>query len=425
MLELKRIRNNPEEFKKQLELRGDMYAASIDELLLLDQDRRTVLQDVEALKQKKNEVSKMIGELKRKGEDASSVMKQTEDISESIKTLDNKVSEIDFKMHNILISFPNVVHSSVKKGADENDNELIREVGEPTGFTFEPKPHYELAEELEIIDFESASKIVGSRFATLKKDGARLERALINFMLNLHTEENGYTEIMPPYFVNRDTMTKAGKLPKFEDDAFKIFSNHDWFLNSTAEVPLVGHFADDVIPEEDLPIKIAGYTTAFRKESGSAGRDTRGLMRLHQFNKVELFALAHPDKSYELFDIMVSDAEKVLKLLKLPYRVVSLCSGDLGDGNAITYDLEVWIPSQNAYREISSVSNAESFQSIRGNIKYRDKESKKLNHVHILNGSGLAVGRTMLAIMENYQNEDGSITIPDVLIPYMGKDVIR
>ncbi len=425
MLELKVIRNNPDRIKEQLKLRGEQYSPLIDQLINLDQKRREVLQEVEALKQKKNEASKQIGLLKRNGENADAAIKETEDITLSIKNMDEDVDKIDSEMHTILISLPNIVHTSVKQGIDEADNVLLRTVGEPTKFSFEPKAHYELAEELDIIDFESASRIVGSRFTTLKGLGARLERALINFMLNLHTEENGYTEIMPPYFVNRDTMTKAGKLPKFEDDAFKIFSNHDWFLNSTAEVPLVGHFSGEVIAEEQLPIKVAGYTTAFRKESGSAGRDTRGLMRLHQFNKVELFALAHPEKSYEMMETMILDAEKVLKLLKLPYRVVSLCSGDLGEGNALTYDIEVWIPTQNSYREISSVSNAESFQAIRGNIKYRESDSKKLNHVHILNGSGLAVGRTMLAIMENYQNKDGSINVPEVLVPYMGRDVIK
>ncbi len=424
MLDIKNIRSNPEKFKINLKKRDGKYPVLIDDLLQHDRKRREILTEVEELKSEKNSVSKLVGELKRNGDDATEFIKKTSDINEKIAKLDEEVKYCDSKIYDALVMLPNIVNDQVVEGKDETDNVVIREVGKKPNFNFEPKPHFELGESLDILDFESSSKIAGSRFVTLKKDAARLERALINFMLNLHVEEHGCTEIQPPYFVNRNTMTKAGKLPKFEDDAFKIFSNTDLFLNSTAEIPLIGHLSDNVISYDDLPINFAAYTTAFRKESGSAGRDTRGLMRLHQFNKVELLTVSHPSDSYKDLEIMLNRAEKVLQLLELPYRVVCLCTGDLGDGNAITFDLEVWVPSVNKYREISSVSNAESFQAIRGNIKYRD-ESGKLDFVHILNGSGLAVGRTMLAVLENYQNEDGSITVPKVLVPYMGKELIK
>ncbi len=425
MLDIKKIRTNPEEFKKRLELRGSNYQEDIDKILQLDISRRDLLTQVETMKNQKNELSKQIGVLKKAKEDASDVIAKSNNLTASIATLDEKVKQIDDEITSIIILIPNLVHSDVVKGSDEEDNVEVRVFMEKTQFDFEPKAHYELGENLGILDFEGASKIAGSRFTVLKGDAARLERALTCMMMDLHTVEGDYTEIIPPYIVNRETMTNAGKLPKFEDDAFKFYSNENWFLNSTAEIPLIGYLSNDVFLEQELPINLAGYTTAFRKEAGSAGRDTRGMLRQHQFKKVELFKVAHPDNSYDELERMIGQAERVLQTLKLPYRVVSLCSGDLGETSTKTYDIEVWLPSQNKYREISSVSNTESYQAMRANIKFRREGSKKLEYVHLLNGSGVAVGRCMIAIMENYQNADGTITVPEALVPYMGKEIIK
>lgn len=425
MLDIKKIRTNPEEFKKRLELRGSNYQEDIDKILQLDISRRDLLTQVETMKNQKNELSKQIGVLKKAKEDASDVIAKSNNLTASIATLDEKVKQIDDEITSIIILIPNLVHSDVVKGSDEEDNVEVRVFMEKTKFDFEPKAHYELGENLGILDFEGASKIAGSRFTVLKGDAARLERALTCMMMDLHTVEGDYTEIIPPYIVNRETMTNAGKLPKFEDDAFKFYSNENWFLNSTAEIPLIGYLSNDVFLEQELPINLAGYTTAFRKEAGSAGRDTRGMLRQHQFKKVELFKVAHPDNSYDELERMIGQAERVLQTLKLPYRVVSLCSGDLGETSTKTYDIEVWLPSQNKYREISSVSNTESYQAMRANIKFRREGSKKLEYVHLLNGSGVAVGRCMIAIMENYQNADGTITVPEALVPYMGKEIIK
>ncbi len=425
MLDIKEIRKNPEGFKQRLELRGKNYQEDIDKVISLDVTRRELLTEVETIKSKKNEISKQIGMLKKAGEDASEIISQTNEMNDKIVELDTKVKEIDESINSILVLIPNLVHSDVVAGEDEEDNVELRKVGTIPEFSFEPKPHYELGEQLGILDFESATKIAGSRFTVLKGDAARMERALTCLMMDLHTVEGDYTEVIPPYIVNRDTMTSAGKLPKFEDDAFKFYHNQDWFLNSTAEIPLIGYFSNTVLEEKDLPVNIAGYTTAFRKEAGSAGRDTRGMLRQHQFKKVELFKVAHPDNSYDELESMIKQAEKVLQVLELPYRVVSLCSGDLGETSTKTYDIEVWLPSQDKYREISSVSNTESYQAMRSNIKFKRESSKKLEHVHLLNGSGVAVGRCMIAIMENYQNADGTITVPKALVPYMGKELIK
>ncbi len=425
MLDIKEIRKNADKFKEGLKYRGEEYVNQIDEILALDVERRNFLTEVEQLKSSKNELSKEIGMLKRNGENADELMKKSEALTGQIAALDEKVELVDTKINGILILIPNLVHEDVVFGKDEVDNVLIRTFGEPTKFSFEPKAHYELGEELGILDFEGATRIAGSRFTVLKADAARLERALTCYMMDLHTIEGDYTEVIPPYIVNRETMTNAGKLPKFEDDAFKFHSNQDWFLNSTAEIPLIGYFSSQVIAEDELPINIAGYTTAFRKEAGSAGRDTRGMLRQHQFKKVELFKVASPDDSYEQLEAMVSQSEKVLQGLNIPYRVVSLCTGDLGETSTKTYDIEVWLPSQEKYREIASISNTESYQAMRANIKFKRADSKKLEYVHLLNGSGVAVGRCMIAIMENYQNEDGTITVPEVLVPYMGKDIIK
>lgn len=425
MLDIKEIRKNPEEFKARLALRGEAHQKSIDTILELDVKRRSLLTEVESLKSKKNEISKQIGALKKEGKDASHIITETNEMNAAIVSLDEQVKEIDRQIAEVIIYIPNLVHSDVVEGNDEEDNVELRVVGEIPTFDFEPQPHYDLGEKLGILDFESATKIAGSRFTVLKGDAARLERALTCLMMDLHTVDGDYTEVIPPYIVNRDTMTKAGKLPKFEDDAFKFHHNPDWFLNSTAEIPLIGYFSNTVIDESDLPVNIAGYTTAFRKEAGSAGRDTRGMLRQHQFKKVELFKVAHPDTSYDELEKMIAQAEKVLQVLELPYRVVSLCSGDLGETSTKTYDIEVWLPSQNKYREISSVSNTESYQAMRANIKFKNEETKRLEFVHLLNGSGVAVGRCMIAIMENFQNEDGTITVPKALVPYMGKELIK
>ncbi|MFV0424130.1 MAG: serine--tRNA ligase [Bacilli bacterium] len=425
MLDIKEIRKNPEKFKEGLKLRGEQYVKQIDDILALDVERRRHLTEVEQLKNLKNDLSKQIGLFKRDGKDTNELIVESEKITSKIEKFDEEIATIDKRIFDIIILIPNLVHKDVAFGKDEEDNVLIRTFGSIPQFDFVPKAHYELGEKLGILDFEGASRIVGSRFTLLKKDAARLERALTCYMMDLHTIESDYVEVIPPYIVNRETMTNAGKLPKFEDDAFKFYSNQDWFLNSTAEIPLIGYFSNQVLQEADLPINIAGYTTAFRKEAGSAGRDTRGMLRQHQFKKVELFKVASPDNSYEQLEEMVKQSEKVLQGLNIPYRVVSLCTGDLGETSTKTYDIEVWLPSQEKYREIASISNTETYQSMRANVKFKRENSKKLEYVHLLNGSGVAVGRCMIAIMENYQNEDGSITVPEVLIPYMKKNIIK
>lgn len=417
MLDIKRIRNNPDEVRKALEKRG--LGSEIDEVLKLDEKRRKLLVQVEEMKARQNAVSKEIPKLKKEGKDVSEVLNEMKGLSQKIKDIDVLVKEIDNQLREALLRIPNTPHPNIPIGDSDEDNVEIRRWGTPTKFEFEPKAHWDIGADLDILDFERASKITGSRFALFKGYGAMLERALINFMINLHTKEHGFKEIMPPFMVNRDSMTGTGQLPKFEEDAFRLPSK-DFFLVPTAEVPVTNIHRDEILKDEILPIYYVAYTPCFRQEAGSAGRDTRGLIRNHQFDKVELVKIVKPENSYSELETLTNCAEKVLQLLKLPYRVVELCSGDLGFSAAKTYDIEVWMPSYNRYVEISSCSNFEDYQARRLNMKYRPKDKGKATFVHTLNGSGLAVGRTFAAILENYQQEDGSIVIPEVLRPYMG-----
>ncbi|SHH86620.1 seryl-tRNA synthetase [Caloranaerobacter azorensis DSM 13643] len=417
MLDIKRIRNNPDEVRKALEKRG--LGSEIDEVLKLDEKRRKLLVQVEEMKAKQNAVSKEIPKLKKEGKDVSEVLNEMKELSQKIKDIDVLVKEIDNQLREALLRIPNTPHPDIPIGDSDEDNVEIRRWGNPTKFDFEPKAHWDIGADLDILDFERASKITGSRFALFKGYGAMLERALINFMINLHTKEHGFKEIMPPFMVNRDSMTGTGQLPKFEGDAFRLPSK-DFFLVPTAEVPVTNIHRDEILKEEMLPIYYVAYTPCFRQEAGSAGRDTRGLIRNHQFDKVELVKIVKPENSYSELETLTNCAEKVLQLLKLPYRVVELCSGDLGFSSAKTYDIEVWMPSYNRYVEISSCSNFEDYQARRLNMKYRPNGKGKVTFVHTLNGSGLAVGRTFAAILENYQQEDGSVVIPEVLRPYMG-----
>ncbi|BBB32729.1 serS seryl-tRNA synthetase [Thermotomaculum hydrothermale] len=416
MLDLKFVRNNLDKVKDMLKKRHT--EVDIDKLEKLDIERRNLIGKVEALNSEKKKLGKEIGMLKREGKDASSVMEKMKSISEELNSLEEKLKEIEEEYFSIMKTIPNMFHESVPIGEDESANVEVRRWGEPSCFTFKAKPHWEIGEELDIIDFERAAKITGSRFAVMKGLGARLERALINFMLDTHTKK-GYKEVLPPFIVNSKTMYGTGQLPKFEEDLFKLCTEKEYYLIPTAEVPVTNLHSEETLFFEQLPLKYCAYTPCFRAEAGSYGKDVRGLIRQHQFNKVELVKFAHPENSYNELEELTKDAEYILQLLGLPYRVVTLCSGDLGFSAAKTYDIEVWIPSQNTYREISSCSNFEDFQARRAGIKFKDKDGKK-KYVHTLNGSGLAIGRTVVAILENYQNEDGSVTIPDALVPYMG-----
>jgi seryl-tRNA synthetase len=417
MLDIRRIRKNPEEVKKALEKRhGDF---PIDKVLELDEKRRSILTEVEEMKAKQNSVSKEIPKLKKEGKDPASLLAEMRELSDKIKELDGEVKEIDIELKDTLLRIPNTPHESVVEGETDEDNVEIRKYGEPTEFNFEPKAHWDLGVDLNILDFERASKLTGARFSLFKGVGAKLERALINFMIDLHTGDHGFTEMATPFMVNRDSMIGTGQLPKFEDDMFHIPSK-DYFLVPTAEVPLTNIYRDEILDEEMLPIYYTAYTPCFRQEAGSAGRDTRGLIRNHQFDKVELVKFSLPENSYDELEKLTSSAEEVLKKLGLPYRVVMLSTGDLGFSSAKTYDLEVWMPSYGRYVEISSCSNFEDFQARRANIRFRRKDNKKVEYVHTLNGSGLAVGRTLAAIIENYQQEDGSLVIPEALRPYVG-----
>ncbi|MCE7792739.1 serine--tRNA ligase [Salipaludibacillus sp. CUR1] len=418
MLDVKLLRNQFDEVKKKLAQRNEDISA-LDEFGDLDKKRREVIQKAEELKSKRNKVSQEISQMKRDKKDASGVIAEMQNVSAEIKRLDEEQRELDEDLNHILLTLPNIPHESAPVGAEEDENEEVRTWGELPEFSFEHKPHWELAKELDILDFERASKVTGSRFVFYKGPGARLERALINFMMDLHEDEHGYTEVLPPYMVNRDSMTGTGQLPKFEEDAFKI-REEDYFLIPTAEVPVTNMHRDEIMPAEDLPKAYTAYSACFRSEAGSAGRDTRGLIRQHQFNKVELVRFVKPEESYEQLELLTSQAEKVLQLLKLPYRVLNMCTGDLGFTAAKKYDIEVWIPSNETYREISSCSNFEAFQARRANIRFKRDKKSKAEYVHTLNGSGLAIGRTVAAILENYQQEDGSIVIPEVLRPYMG-----
>lgn len=416
MLELKFIRNNIEFLEEMLKNRGS--SETLAEFEQLDAERRELLTNVETLKHKKNHASAEVARKKRDGQDASELISEMGLVSQKIKTYESKLVDIEAKITSIQLTLPNIPHSSTPLGKDENDNVEIRKWGEPTKLNFEPKAHYELGEALDILDFERGAKLGGSRFVVYKGFGAKLERALINFMLDLHTGEHGYTEIMTPILVKREIMEGTGQLPKFEEDAYK--TTDDMFLIPTSEVSVTNIHRKEILEESELPKYYTAFSPCFRREAGSYGKDVKGLIRQHQFNKVELIKLAHPSNSYEELEKMVLNAEEVLKRLELPYRVIQLCTGDMGFSAAKTYDIEVWLPHQNKYREISSCSNTEDFQARRMGLKFRPTGSQKSEFVHTLNGSGLAVGRTLVAIMENYQQEDGSIVVPKALRPYLG-----
>lgn len=423
MLELRFIRENIDLVKEKTAKRG-LSPEMLDEFTTIDQKRLTTLSEVEGLKNARNIASKEIAILKKGGEGdrkkADPLIIEMKKTSQRIKELDTDLGTIQDQLQEIVMAIPNLCDDSVPQGNDDSDNIEIKVWGEKPQFTFTPKTHWELGEDLNILDFECAAKLAGARFSLLTGLASKLDRALTNFMLDLHTEKHGYTEALPPFMVNSASMTATGQLPKFEEDLFKI-KDWDLYLIPTAEVPITNIYRNETIPEKDLPIKITSFTPCFRSEAGSYGRDTRGLIRQHQFTKVELVKFTTPESSEEALESLLADAEKVLQLLGLHYRVVTLCSGDLGFSATKTYDIEVWLPGQQTYREISSCSNFLDFQARRGAIRYRPDGQKKSKLVHTLNGSGLAVGRTLLAILENYQNEDGSITIPDVLKPYFEK----
>lgn len=418
MLDIKQLRLDFDATAKKLEERGVKHEL-LEEFITLDSERRSLIVTTEELKSYRNEVSGAIATLKRNKENADEKIKEMREVGEKIKVLDEQLAAIDEKIEMIATGLPNLPHDSVPVGSDEADNVEVRKWGTPVEVTFEAKAHWEVAEELDILDFERGAKVSGSRFVYYKGLGARLERAVYNFMLDLHTGEHGYTEMMTPYLVNSDSMFGTGQFPKFKEDVFQI-EGTDLTLIPTAEVPLTNYYRNEILKEEQLPVYFTALSPSFRSEAGSAGRDTRGLIRLHQFNKVEMVKFSKPETSYNELEKMTNNAEAVLQKLNLPYRVLALCTGDMGFSAAKTYDLEVWIPAQETYREISSCSNTEAFQARRAKIRYRNEETGKLEYVHTLNGSGLAVGRTIAAILENYQQADGSVKIPDVLVPYMG-----
>jgi seryl-tRNA synthetase len=417
MLDIKLLRDHLDEVKARMSTRG--IPVDWDQFVSLDRERRDAVANTERLKEKKNRLSGEIGKLKKSGADASALMREVEELSEAIRSSEGPLADIEARFEQLMLTLPNLPHASVKVGKDERDNREVRRWGEPPKFGFAPKNHWDIGEELGILDFARAAKIAGARFAVYRDAGAKLERALINFMLDLHTEENGYKEMLPPALVNRAALVGTGQLPKFEDDLFHVVPG-DYFLIPTAEVPLTNLHRDEMLERDALPIKYVAYTPCFRSEAGSYGKDVRGLIRQHQFNKVEMVKLTEPEDSYNQLETMVRNAEDVLKRLALPYRVVELCTGDMGFGAAKTYDLEVWLPGQNTYREISSCSNCEEFQARRANIRYRKEKKGRPLFVHTLNGSGLAVGRTLVAVLENYQQEDGSVIIPNALRDYMG-----
>jgi seryl-tRNA synthetase len=424
MLDIKVLRADFEGVKRVLQHRGEDLS-DLGKFEELDVKRRELIVQSEQLKSKRNEVSAQVATLKRDKQDADHLIAEMREVGDKIKEIDDELRVYEEQLETLLLNIPNIPHESVPIGETEDDNVEIRKWGEVRDFGFEPKPHWDIADQLNILDFERAGKVTGSRFVFYKGLGARLERALMNFMLDLHVDEHGYKEIIPPYIVNRSSMTGTGQLPKFEEDAFRIESE-DYFLVPTAEVPVTNLHRDEILSGDHLPISYAAFSACFRSEAGSAGRDTRGLIRQHQFNKVELVKFVKPEESYQELEKLTGHAEKVLQLLGLPYRVLSMCTGDLGFTAAKKYDIEVWIPSYNSYREISSCSNFEGFQARRANIRFRRDPKGKPEHVHTLNGSGLAIGRTVAAILENYQQEDGSVLIPEVLRPYMGRhEVIK
>jgi seryl-tRNA synthetase len=416
MLEAKYIREHIDEVQEKLALRGQ--AISLEQFVSIDGERRKVIQEWEKLRALQKKVSDEVSKRKREGQNASELILEMKKVSQEMKGLDGIVEEKEKALQEFLLTLPNLPHVSVPKGKDSSDNAEVRRWGDIPKFDFEPKPHWDLGEALGILDFKTGAKIAGARFTLYWDLGAKLERALINFMLDLHTREHGYREVLPPFMVNRTTMTGTGQLPKFEEELFKV-EGTDYFLIPTAEVPVTNIHQDEVLDEEVLPLYYTAYTPCFRKEAGSYGKDTRGLIRQHQFNKVELVKFTKPENSYDELEKLLSNAEEVLKRLKLPYRVVNLCTGDLGFSASKTYDIEVWLPGQETFKEISSCSNFEDFQARRAKIRYRVSGKSKTEYVHTLNGSGLAVGRTLVAILENYQKADGSVEIPDVLRPYL------
>ncbi len=422
MLDIKRIRKNPEELVEAMRKRRNK-GADVTELLETDAKRRELLQQVEAMKAERNAVSSEIPKLKKQGVDVTDKLAEMKQLADRIKELDSTVSGLDARLEELLMAVPNIPHESVPEGADDKENVEVRRWSAPREFGFEPKAHWDIGEDLGILDFASAGKITGARFTVYRGLGARLERAIISYYLDVHTD-NGYTEILPPYMVNRASMTGTGQLPKFEEDAFKV-AGTDYFLIPTAEVPVTNLHRGEILDGDQLPIKYCAYSACFRSEAGSAGRDTRGLIRQHQFNKVELVKFVAPETSYDELEKLTNDAEKVLQGLGLPYRVVCLSTGDIGFSSAKTYDIEVWMPSYGRYVEISSCSNFEDFQARRAQIRFRRDRNSKPELVHTLNGSGVAIGRTVAAILENYQNEDGSVTVPEALRPYMHCDVIK
>ena len=417
MLEIKYVRKNLSKIQENLENRND--SADLETFKQSEEERRNILLSIEELRHKRNVVSDEIAGMKKAGENADDKILEMREVSAKIKEIDKSLAENEAVVQKTIMSLPNMTHDSVPVGNSEEDNPVERVVGDLPSFDFEPKAHWDIGEDLNILDFERAAKISGARFSLYLGLGARLERALINFMIDIHTDEHGYKEVMPPLIVNKNAMTCTGQLPKFEEDLFKL-DGLDSYLIPTAEVPITNIHQKEVLNEEDLPVKFVAFTPCFRAEAGSYGKDTRGLIRLHQFNKVELVKLADPETSYDELEDLTANAETILKRLGLPYRVVTICTGDIGFSSAKTYDLEVWMPAQDKYREISSCSNFEDFQARRASIRFKKKGQKGSNLVHTLNGSGLAVGRTVAAILENFQQEDGSVTIPEALVPYMG-----
>lgn len=423
MLDIKIIRENPDRVKAALKTRNADYDSYIDEILEIDEKRRKLSTETDALKAEQNKVSKQIPIMKKNGENTDAVMAEMKEISEKIKNDNAVISELENKQRDTLLRIPNIPSETTPIGKDDSENVELRKWGEPSKFDFEPLAHWDIGKNLGILDPETAAKVTGARFHFYKGLGARLERAVISYFLNTHTE-NGYTEVLPPYMVNRASMTGTGQLPKFEEDAFRV-ANNDYFLIPTAEVPVTNMHRDEILSGDKLPIKYCAYSACFRAEAGSAGRDQRGLIRQHQFNKVELVKFVDPATSYDELEKLTNDAERVLQGLGLPYRVVALSTGDIGFSSAKTYDIEVWMPSYNRYVEISSCSNFEDYQARRAAIRFKNSPKDKAQFVHTLNGSGVAVGRTVAAILENYQNADGSVTIPEALVPFMGTDIIK
>jgi len=422
MLDIQLIRDKPDFVKERLSTRGGDHYLLVDRILLLDQERRSILRELESLRSERNRVSKEIGTMKKRSLDTSDLEAQVKKIRESVEKLEAKLSLVEKQMKEVMLRLPNIPHESVPIGEDEKDNLEVRRYGTPRDFNFEPKPHWEIGEKLDILDFKRGAKLSGSRFTVLKNVGAKLERALINFMLDMHAKK-GYVEMLPPHLVKPEVLEGTGQLPKFEEELYRC-ERDNLYLIPTAEVPLTNLFRDEILREDQLPIYLMSYTPCYRREAGAYGKDIRGIIRQHQFNKVELVKIVKPEDSYQELEKLTQDAEDVLRALELPYRVVLLCSGDLGFSSAKTYDIEVWFPSQGRYREVSSCSNCEDFQARRINTRFKDAQGRN-RYVHTLNGSGLAVGRTMAAILENYQREDGSVVVPHALRDYLKLDIIK